>query len=213
VLKVLESAPEAELAQPEVVKLVAQTLKAELTAVEYRNYDALYSLKAVAAIANGPHAILYQLLEIFATKDVKAYSEFARKNQKALKEQGFSYEEGLRKMRTLTIQSLSSGKDKLPYATIASHLEIKDLNEVEQLVIDAIVSGRLDGKLDQETEQVIIERVTPRTLSQESWRNLSEKLEGWRQNIDVVVQTLQEAQQARDKHFAGAVGEDDEEES
>jgi len=197
-----------------VLDLAAKTVRATLTSPELKNYDDLYNLKAVQALKGGPHNILYQLLHVFAAEDVHGYNKLTAESKKELASvDGFDYAVGLKKIRTLTIFSLSGGRDRIPYATLLKELELKDNLEVEQIIIDAVLSGRIDAKLDEEHEEVFIERSVPRIVSQESWRTMGEKLESWRQNVDGVLATLQQAQQARGDRNRGPVdGEEEDEE-
>jgi hypothetical protein len=72
---------------------------------------------------------------------------------------GLVHDEVIRKLRTLTISSLGLASERISYADLAKKLSLADVNEVEGVVIDAVLSGRVDAKLDQEAQIVIIQYV------------------------------------------------------
>ena len=53
------------------------------------------------------------------------------------------------KLRMLTIVSLAHRSKKVSYASLQSELGISNVRELEDLIIDTIYSGLLEGRLDQ----------------------------------------------------------------
>lgn len=83
------------------------------------------------------------------------------------------------------------GNDRLSYAHVQKTLGLKDSAAVEDLVIDAVMSGRFEGKMDQEQESILIKRVVglnqhilPFAVGGEEekkqWTILANKLAAWR---------------------------------
>jgi hypothetical protein len=81
-------------------------------------------------------------------------------NHKWMHSIGLVHDDVVRKLRTLTISSLGLASERISYAELAKKLSLSDVNDVEGVVIDAVLSGRVDAKLDQESQVVIIQYVT-----------------------------------------------------
>ena len=53
------------------------------------------------------------------------------------------------KLRQLSIVSLAHAQKKVPYATLQHALGISNVRELEDMIIDTIYAGILEGRLDQ----------------------------------------------------------------
>jgi hypothetical protein len=53
------------------------------------------------------------------------------------------------KLRQLSLVSLAHGAKKVPYATLQAQLGVSNVRELEDLIIDTVYAGILEGRLDQ----------------------------------------------------------------
>jgi len=194
-LQSMQSATKQDLEKASNIALEA--IKEELASKNLSSIYALMNLKIVqsfakSSIANQSNA--FQLLNIFANEDVKAYDSFFQEKKAFIKEFGLSHEELLRKIRILTLSSLGGSGETVSYETLRGALQVKDNDEVEIIIIDAVRAGRLDAKIDQENQQVFIERVSPRAFAQQTWKQLSTNVQKWTDDVARVLQMLQDAQ-------------------
>ena len=69
---------------------------------------------------------------------------------------GVSHVDCVEKMRLLSICSLASQQPEVPYALLATTLQI-EVCEVEYWVVKAIMAGLLEAKMDQLREVVAVQ--------------------------------------------------------
>lgn len=55
-------------------------------------------------------------------------------------------------------------------------------------MLDAVVSGRLEAKMDQLAGTISIERASFRSFTKENWKQLQTKLSQWRSAVSNVLQ-------------------------
>ena len=116
--------------------------------------------KAVQALESGKDAKVFELIEIFLTKDVADYMSFVKGNRAVLKELGLNEDDTLTKMRLMTLAGVKSGS-KISYKDICERLQI-DASECEDWIVQGISSGLLEAKMDQVRELCIITQSTQR---------------------------------------------------
>ena len=166
----------------------------------------LLSLSAIKTLASGnaDQLAIHRLLCLFATDDVDSYLAFSAAQQDFLSRHKLSHTLLLQKLRILSLCALasSSTSSSLPYSAIQSRLSLPSTLDVEMAVIDAIVSGRLDARIDQDKETVIVRRVVGSVLKvkvpttaptsgdvavEADWAVLERRLGGWKANIQHVL--------------------------
>lgn len=114
------------------------------------DYKAIQALKS----SNGK---VFELLEIFLTKDVSDYLAFAKSNGALFKDLGLNEDETLTKMRLMSLGDIRNGGGEVSYKEICDKLQV-DSNECEEWVVHGISSGLVDTKLDQMREVCVITR-------------------------------------------------------
>jgi translation initiation factor 3 subunit M len=132
---------------------------------------------------------LYSLLEIFAEGKLEDYKNFETSYAKVFTQYDLSKEECIRHMRLLSLCSLASEHEEVPYSAIASTLQIDDC-DVEKWVIEAVSTGLISAKMDQLQKVVMIEQCVVRKFGTEQWRALQTKLHAWRKNVKTVLDGL-----------------------
>ena len=167
----------------------------------------LSAVNSLAASASADDAKIHALLTLFATDDVDGYIAFASASAAFLSAHELSHPLLLQKLRILSLCALasSSSSNALSYATIAQRLSLTSDLDVEAATIDAIVSGRLDARIDQEKAVVEVRRVVGSVLRvkegakpgsgkgvvmEADWGALERRLGGWRANMQSVLSKL-----------------------
>lgn len=150
------------------------------------------------------HRLLYELLNIVNLSNVNTYLSFYHNNKSFVEAQQIDHEFILSKLRTLTLCHLGLSHDILAIDSIKQSLQLSDTMDVESAVIDAIMCGRLDGRIDDSNNTIIIKRVVGVNLWDDSninntsnttnnnnkWDILSNKLNTWKDNVSAVLQTM-----------------------
>jgi len=181
----------------EAVPTALEAIVADISSPSVLHHQALLNLKAVNHLAKSKeHSSAYRLLVIFAKEGVAEYLAFYEEkgHKDYLQELGLNHSENLSKIRALTICSLGLTEEHVSYQTLIKALQVSNGNEVEAAVIDAVQKGRIEAKIDQEKEQVLIQRTTPRLFEEDGWRDLGSKLTKWKDEVSSVLSRLQQAQ-------------------
>jgi len=155
--------------------------------------DNLLDLRAVQQFENSSdlrQKKLYKLLQIFANENLKAFQQFTAENSTFLSSVGLNEKACENKMRLLSLMSLASGAEELTFGSIASELDVKEI-EVPRWVVSAVSAGLLEAKIDGIRNVVSIERSTQRSFSIGQWQHLATKMRTWKENISQILQILQ----------------------
>ncbi|MBW0478956.1 hypothetical protein O181_018671 [Austropuccinia psidii MF-1] len=173
-----------------VIKLIEDALGCDGIYV----FGEILQVKAVSELAHHPiHSAHYELLKIFAYGNWKQYRE------KVDQLPGLNSAQA-RKLKQLSIISRASQSRIIPYSELLEQLEIDQIQELEELVIDAIYNGLLKARLDQKRARIELEscmgrdvqliandvkdggdiEMDGRTFPTNSILELKSKLESWR---------------------------------
>jgi len=156
----------------------------------------LITLEPVKALADTDPE-LFALLEVFAAGEYEDFEEFKEEHDGWLEDNGMDNSLATRKIRLLTLASLSAqASDRsLAYSKISTSLHIPP-EDVEMWVIDVIRAGLVEGKLSQLTQTFLIHRVTYRTFGKEEWTEVGKRLEAWKENLRGVLEVVVQARRA-----------------
>ncbi|KAH9820805.1 hypothetical protein DFH28DRAFT_953373 [Melampsora americana] len=114
-------------------------------------FGELLCFPGISELATHPtHSSYHRLLEIFAFGTWQDYRENATNLPELNSAQAT-------KLKQLSIISRASQSKVIPYADLLETLEIQTVQELEELIIDAIYSNILEAKLDQKFSQVEME--------------------------------------------------------
>lgn len=152
----------------------------------------IMSLPPVTALKSTDGEI-YQLLEIFQQGKLEDFQSFQNSNPSALSNNNISEEDAIRNMRLLSLCSLATEHEEIPYDAIAQTLQVEQ-SEVENWVISAVSSGLLSAKMDQLHHVVMVERCVVRRFGIEQWKILQERLNVWKKNVRTVLDGLKQSQ-------------------
>ncbi|KFK37678.1 hypothetical protein AALP_AA3G014500 [Arabis alpina] len=152
----------------------------------------LLDLPAVAQLEkDAKYAPVYQLLKIFLTQRLNAYTEFQNANSGFLETYGLVDEDCVTKMRLLSLVDLASDESgKIPYTSIKDTLQV-NAEEVELWIVRAISAKLIDCKMDQMNQVVIVSRCSEREFGSKQWQSLRSKLATWKDNITNIISTIE----------------------
>jgi translation initiation factor 3 subunit M len=154
----------------------------------------LFYLLFVVLIATKP---LYDLLEIFQTgklEDFYVFLSSSPANKTTLQTFGIEQETCIHHLRLLSLCSLAAEHEEIPYAAIASTLQIP-MDQVEPWVISAVSSGLMSAKMDQLSHVVMVEQCVVRSFGMDEWKVLQTRLHGWKKNVGNILAALKQQQQ------------------
>ncbi|KAG9415023.1 COP9 signalosome complex subunit 7a [Aphanomyces cochlioides] len=110
------------------------------------------------------------------------------------------------KLRKLTVVSLCQEHKLVPYRILMGELQIGSVREVEDIVIETIYSGLVEGKLDQKNERFESSYAAGRDVQPTDIDVMIERLTQWQEDAKVACRqietilsnaTLQEEQEAQ----------------
>lgn len=153
----------------------------------------LLGMSAIAQLkGDSEHSGLFALLHIFSVGKLKDYMDLHEANPGMFEKYTLDHEACCAHMRLLSLTSLATEHEEIPYSAIAETLSVP-LEEVEAWVVRAITSKLIDAKMDQLAQVVMISRCTHRSFAIDQWTGLSEKLKSWKANVRTILDTVQKA--------------------
>jgi len=157
----------------------------------------MMSLPAVQAVGS-KYRVLLGLLRVFQEGKLSDYNAFVQSNggseEAVLSPWGLDVQACKRNIRILSLCSLASEHEEIPYKVVAETLQLPSDGEVESWVIAAVSSGLLQAKMDQLECKVMVERSVVRKFDMDQWKALQGRLRLWRQNVGGVLASLKESQ-------------------
>lgn len=192
-------------------KLSSQLIVLSLAQPDVFDFTTLSQLVAPSLPA------LAQLVTIFQTGDVAAFTSFAAAHGEVIKEQGLDVGALERKLKLLALAELCSKKvgEQVSYSEMAEALQMgsqADVSafdeEVETWVIDggsnlssphlsridvvnaAIRASLISGRLSQPLQSFQVTLAAPRTFTPSHWAALESRLRGWRSSLDAILESV-----------------------
>ncbi|CEG83382.1 hypothetical protein RMATCC62417_17311 [Rhizopus microsporus] len=165
-------------------------------------FTELYESPNIVQASQLPQVIpYYQLLRIFLYGTFKEYQQ-QKHNLPTLSATQ------IKKLRQLTLVSLSEHTQTLDYVFLLNELNITTVRELEDLIMDAMYDGLLTGKLDQRQQQLLVTKAIGRDVRPEQLDEMMETLGAWSAqtartlarldaNIAHLQETVQTNQQAK----------------
>jgi len=162
-----------------------ELIKQVLEAPGIHVFGELLAMPNIAELANGPNSKYWNTLNIFAygtykeyTKNPKEYLELTAQMKK--------------KLQHLTIVSMAVNTKCIPYNQLLEELEIKNVRDLEDLIIEAIYSDIIHGKLDQKNSQLEIDSALGRDIRTEDIALIWKVLKEWSESCESVLGCIEE---------------------
>ncbi|KAI1810996.1 PCI-domain-containing protein [Poronia punctata] len=194
ILKALRTFEDEEVKSEEAQKIALRALRTSLLSSQQYDFRDLLSVPCVQALAE-THPVYYELLTIFAEKDLEDYSQFREEHEGFVEKERFDLEKLQTKMRLLSFASLAARTQtrEIPYADIAKALQIS-MEEVELWIIDVIRAQLVEGRMSQQKKVFLVHRTTYRVFGEKQWRQLGDLVDTWRDTLTKVASTLRKEQ-------------------
>jgi len=173
-----------------VKKVLIELMKAH--DAETTELDELLDCAVLSDLKGTPE---YQLLELFANGDYHQFKEFAEKNKTFLSESGIDADVSAHSIALATFARVCSLKKVVTYAEVVEALKISE-DEVEPLVIDAVMQGLVDARLDQPQKTILVRYARQRSYTPAQWTQLGERVDSFKTNILDLIKVLQEAKES-----------------
>ncbi|TMW60542.1 hypothetical protein Poli38472_000584 [Pythium oligandrum] len=132
----------------------------------------LLDMPNVQALKGTEHDSYFQLLEIFCFGKYRDY--LAEKDVLPALNPAH-----IQKLRKLTTLSLAQKSKIVPYETLMKELDVTTIRELEDILIDTIYSGLVQGKLDQKSKSLIVKYAVGRDTQNADVDLMIEKLTNW----------------------------------
>ena len=85
----------------------------------------------------------------------------------------------LKKLQLLTIADMASKSRVVSYDEIMSKLHIKDIRELEDIIIASMYNDLLKGKLDQKNKKLHVQSTFGRDVKDSEIDSMLDKLQSW----------------------------------
>ncbi|XP_033281268.2 COP9 signalosome complex subunit 7b isoform X3 [Orcinus orca] len=173
--------------------LISQVLEAPGVYV----FGELLELANVQELAEGGNAAYLQLLNLFA---YGTYPDYIA-NKESLPELSTAQQN---KLKHLTIVSLASRMKCIPYSVLLKDLEMRNLRELEDLIIEAVYTDIIQGKLDQRNQLLEVDFCIGRDIRKKDINNIVKTLHEWCDGCEAVLlgieQQVLRANQYKENH-------------
>ncbi|KAI1638569.1 hypothetical protein F4809DRAFT_649196 [Biscogniauxia mediterranea] len=205
ILKALRTFDEEQTKSEDAQRFSLRALKSALLSPTHYDFQDLLAVPAVQALSD-LNPVYFELLSIFAEKDLEDYNDFREEHEGFIEKEHLDHEKLQKKMRLLTFTSLAARTTtrEIPYDEIAKALQIPS-EEVEMWTIDVVRAGLVEGRLSQLKKVFLVHRTTYRVFGEKQWRELGDRVDGWRATLRNVITALRreqanvEAQKKRDQ--------------
>ena len=135
-------------------------------------------------ITNPEHKGYYDLLELFA---FGTYKDYLRESQRLP-----ALSEPMRtKLRHLTVVSLATKRKHIPYEVLLDELDMKNLRQLEDLIIEVIYANVVQGKMDQLNNRLEVEQTIGRDIKRDQLTTMTNILNEWCRNCDNVLRNIE----------------------
>uniref|UniRef100_A0A667GLC0 COP9 signalosome subunit 7B n=1 Tax=Lynx canadensis TaxID=61383 RepID=A0A667GLC0_LYNCA len=172
--------------------LISQVLEAPGVYV----FGELLELANVQELAEGANAAYLQLLNLFA---YGTYPDYIA-NKESLPELSTAQQN---KLKHLTIVSLASRMKCIPYSVLLKDLEMRNLRELEDLIIEAVYTDIIQGKLDR-NQLLEVDFCIGRDIRKKDINNIVKTLHEWCDGCEAVLlgieQQVLRANQYKENH-------------
>jgi len=162
------------------VELIKQALEAPTVFV----FGELLDMANIQDLTNGPHGPYLNLLNLFAFgtfNDLTTCSQPLPDLSPLMR----------RKLRLLTVVSLAEQSKLLPYTLLMQELHIDNVRELEDLVIEGISGGIVQGKLDQKSSHFEVDYVIGRDIRKTDIGSIVSVLSAWCDNCDSMLTNIE----------------------
>lgn len=148
-------------------------------------FGELLAMPNIAELENSPSSKFYNSLNLFAYGTYRQYLEN--------KDQFIDLTPTMqKKLQHLTIVSLAIKTKCIPYNDLLTELDIKNVRDLEDIIIEAIYANIINGKLDQKNKQLEIDYAIGRDIRQGDVTQIVGTLQEWCDSCETVLKCIEE---------------------
>lgn len=149
-------------------------------------FGELLDMPNIKELENGPYVQYWNTLNLFAYGTYKDYLENKEKVLELTPTQK-------KKLQHLTIVTLATKNKCIPYSVLLEELDIKNVRDLEDLIIEAIYADIIHGKLDQKNSQLEVDYAgLGRDVRPGDTGAVVETLAAWGEACDTVLSCIEQ---------------------
>ncbi|KAJ1122443.1 hypothetical protein NDU88_000930 [Pleurodeles waltl] len=148
-------------------------------------FGELLDMQNVKELASGDHAATFRLLTVFAYGtycDYMAESSTLPALNDAQKN----------KLRHLSVVTLAAKVKCIPYSVLLEKLYLKNVRQLEDLIIEAIYADVVRGTLDQRNQRLEVDYSIGRDIRREDLSTIARTLQDWCQGCEAMLGGIEE---------------------
>lgn len=176
----------------------AELIKQVLEAPGVHVFGELLEMPNIKELENGPYAAHFKTLNLFAYGTYKDYLENKSEYLELTPTQ-------CKKLQHLTIATLATQEKCIPYSVLLKELDIKNVRDLEDLIIEAIYADIIHGKLDQECKRVEVDVALGRDARLEDAGAIADVLADWCNACEAVLNSVDRHIQRANHHKQRAI--------
>ncbi|KAF6208846.1 hypothetical protein GE061_014587 [Apolygus lucorum] len=162
----------------------AELIRQVLAAPGVHVFGELLDMPTIKELENGPHASSYRTLNVFA---YGTYHDYLANKQDLID----LTEVEKKKLQHLTIVTLATKMKCIPYNVLLKELDMKNVRDLEDLIIEAIYADIIHGKLDQKNSQLEVDYAIGRDTRDEDLSVIIKTLQEWCDSCEAVLGCVQ----------------------
>ncbi|XP_044012370.1 COP9 signalosome complex subunit 7a-like [Aphidius gifuensis] len=149
-------------------------------------FGELLDMPNIKELDNSPHAEYWNTLNLFAYGTYKDYLKNIDNYLKLTPVQQ-------KKLQHLTIVTLAEKSKCIPYSELLEELDIKNVRDLEDLIIEAVYADIIHGKLDQKNSQLEVDYAgLGRDVKPGETRDVVETLALWGDTCNTVLACIED---------------------
>ncbi|CAH0715761.1 unnamed protein product, partial [Brenthis ino] len=176
----------------------AELIKQVLEAPGVHVFGELLEMPNIKELETGPYATHLKTLNLFAYGTYKDYLENKSEYLELTPAQ-------CKKLQHLTIATLATQEKCIPYSVLLKELDIKNVRDLEDLIIEAIYADIIHGKLDQECKRVEVDVALGRDARLEDASAIADVLADWCNACEAVLNSVDRHIQRANHHKQRAI--------
>ncbi|XP_062985058.1 COP9 signalosome complex subunit 7a isoform X1 [Elgaria multicarinata webbii] len=163
-------------------------------------FGELLDMPNVRELADSEFSPVFRLLTVFAYGTYSDYLAGEAGNLPPLTEAQKN------KLRHLSVVTLASKLKCIPYSVLLEQLQLKNVRQLEDLVIEAVYADVLRGSLDQRNQRLEVDYSIGRDIRREELSAITHTLQEWCQGCEVVLSSIEEQVSRANQHKEQQLG-------
>lgn len=162
------------------LELIKQVLEAPGVHV----FGELLDMPNILELDNSPNVNFFNTLNLFA---YGTYRQYLSNRSKFIDLTDIQR----KKLQHLTIVTLATKMKCIPYSVLLQELDVKNVRDLEDLIIEAVYSDIIQGKLDQKNSQLEVDYAIGRDIRQEDIGAIVNTLQEWCDSCEAVLACIE----------------------